>query len=166
MPSGGRVLPSSGNLARYHSRRLIAALSLADTGASPLMNIVLDTNVIVAAGFAKDSDAAAIVEAVRNDRFTLIWDKATERETRRIVEQIPPLAWGDFTGLYREANRYTGDLSTDRFTAVEGPLDRHFAALAEATDSVLVTNDDDLLGVREQFELTIDTPGEFARKHM
>lgn len=121
---------------------------------------------IVAAGFSRNSDAAAIVEAVRDNRFTLIWDAPTERETRRIVEQIPPLDWAEFTGLYREENRYAGQVPTDRFEAVDGPLDRHFAALAAASGSVLITNDSDLLDVRSQFDVTIDTPSEFARKHL
>lgn len=132
----------------------------------PTMNLVLDTNVIVAAGFNRRSEAAAIVQAVRDDRFTLIWDNATERETRRIVEQIPPLDWEAFAALYRDENRYKGDVSTDRYAAVDGPLDRHFAALAEAAGAVLITNDSDLLDVRGQLELHILTPSEFAHEHL
>jgi len=130
------------------------------------MNLVLDTNVVVAAGFSRESDAAAIVRAVRANRLTLIWDAETRRETRRIVERIPPLDWDDFADLYNRANRYIGDLPLERCTIVDGPLDRHFAALADAAGAPLVTNDSDLLDVRDRLAPAVATPAEFARRHL
>lgn len=56
---------------------------------SPLL--VLDTNVLVAAGFNPRSASARIVDAVKQGRLRMVWNDATRREIERIVQQIPPL---------------------------------------------------------------------------
>ena len=55
--------------------------------------IVIDTNVFVAAGFNLRSAAARILAAVREGRFQLIWNEPTRRETELILRRIPHLAW-------------------------------------------------------------------------
>ncbi len=44
--------------------------------------VVLDTNVFVAAGFNPGSHSARIVEAVRNGRLRMVWDNATQAENQ------------------------------------------------------------------------------------
>ncbi len=58
-----------------------------------MMDVVLDTNVWVAAGFNPDSSAAQIIQAIRDGDLRLVWNEATRRETRQILTQIPPLDW-------------------------------------------------------------------------
>ena len=126
--------------------------------------LILDTNIFVAAGFNPHSASAAILQAIREGEVDLVWDTATRRESEKIVTQIPRLAWDSFAGLFRPENRYSGETNPERFSVVEDPDDRKFAALAQATGASLVTNDDHLLSVREQLEISILTPAEYRRR--
>ena len=51
-------------------------------------DVVIDTNVFVAAGFNSKSAAARVFEGVREGRFRLIWNEPTRRETESIVRRI------------------------------------------------------------------------------
>jgi uncharacterized protein len=53
--------------------------------------VVIDTNVFVAAGFNAKSASARILAAVREERFQLIWNQPTRRETETILRRIPRL---------------------------------------------------------------------------
>jgi predicted nucleic acid-binding protein len=130
------------------------------------MRVVLDTNVLVAAGFEPGSDSARIVQAARDGRVEVVWDEPTERESRRIVEKIPPLDWAEFTGIYRQQTKFVGERHPDRFEVIDDPTDRVFAALAKAAHATLVSNDDDVLSVRRELDLEVLTPSEFVRKKM
>ncbi|MFP4106861.1 MAG: putative toxin-antitoxin system toxin component, PIN family [Phycisphaerae bacterium] len=130
------------------------------------MKVILDTNIFVAAGFNPDSSAARAVQAVRDGRLTLVWNETTMRETRRVVGKIPPLDWNEFAELYTPDNRFNGETEPQNFPAVEGRLDREFAALSKATGALLVFNDDHLLGVRDQLPITVMSSGQFARNHL
>jgi len=56
-------------------------------------DVLIDTNVFVAAGFNSKSAAARVFEGVREGRFRLIWNEPTRRETEVIVRRIPRLDW-------------------------------------------------------------------------
>ncbi|MCI0709343.1 MAG: PIN domain-containing protein [Chloroflexi bacterium] len=129
------------------------------------MKIVLDTNVFVAAGFNPRSHAAAIVRAVEDGDFTFVWNGPTRAETRQILEKIPPLSWERFEHLFQPENEYTGEVHPDHFGQVPDVGDRRFAALADTAGAVLVSNDDHLLSVRDQLEITVLTTGEFLAEY-
>lgn len=125
--------------------------------------VVLDTNVFVAAGFNRVSHSARIIEAIRGGHLRLVWDTATRRETKMIIDKIPPLSWPFFAGLFHEDDRFDGLLETARFGHVPDPEDRKFAALAHAARATLVTSDDDLLATRdESLSPLVLTPREFV----
>jgi predicted nucleic acid-binding protein len=126
-----------------------------------MTSIVIDTNIFVAAGFNPNSYSATIIERVRQGTFNLAWSTATRRETCAVIEKIPPLNWQDFDDLFMEAHRVTEQIYPEDFSAIPDPDDRKFAALAAKAGATLITNDDHLLAVREQFDVWIDTPGEF-----
>ena len=123
--------------------------------------VVLDTNVFVAAAFNPRSNAARIVDAVRKGQLRLVWSEGTRRETRRVLEQIPPISWTPFADLFREEMRYRGKLNPAWFGQVRDPADRKFGALAYAAAATLITQDDDLLRVRSNGAVPILTPAEF-----
>jgi predicted nucleic acid-binding protein len=125
--------------------------------------VVIDTNVFVAAAFNPHSHAARIVEDVRAGQLRLVWNEATRRETRRILERIPPISWAPFAGLFRERNRFTSAVNPGWFGQVRDPDDRKFGALAYAADATLITQDDDLLSIRSNVSVSIVTPAEFLR---
>jgi 5-carboxymethyl-2-hydroxymuconate isomerase len=123
--------------------------------------IVVDTNTFVAAAFNKTSDSARILDAVRAGVLRLVWDEATRRETSRILQKIPPISWDDFAGLFRDGDRYTGEIHPDQYGHVPDPDDRKFLALAEAAGATLITQDADLLASRERARVPVLAPGEF-----
>jgi len=126
--------------------------------------VVLDTNVFVAAGFNPRSHSARLLEAVRDGRLRMIWDRATRDETEHILRQIPPLSWSSIAGLFREENRFRGETHPREFGYVPDPDDRKFAALADAARVPLVTSDVGLLNGRTQAATPILKPSEFVRR--
>ena len=126
--------------------------------------VVLDTNVFVAAGFNPDSASARIIEEVEAGRLTLFWNEDTRRESRAVVVQIPPLSWDRFAGLFDEEGQYERRIYSEDIDYVPDPDDRKFAALARAVDGALITNDEDLLGSREQASVYIVSPQEFFER--
>jgi predicted nucleic acid-binding protein len=132
-------------------------------GASPA--IILDTNVFVGAGFNPRSHSARLVDAVRNGHLRMVWNEATRRETKRILRQIPRLAWEHFAPLFREEDQFAGETHPEEFDYVPDPSDRKFAALADAARVPLVTSDADLLQGRERARVAILTPAEFVRRY-
>jgi predicted nucleic acid-binding protein len=127
-------------------------------------SVVLDTNVFVAAGFNPDSDSAQIIKAIEEGHLRMVWHEDTRRETRCILEQIPPLSWTDFAGLFRDSDRDQASLQTDRFDFIPDPADRKFIALAEAAQAVLISNDDHLLEHRGETQVSILAPAEFQQR--
>jgi uncharacterized protein len=63
--------------------------------------VVLDTNVLVAAGFNRASHSARIVQAIEDGQIEMMWNDATRREASKIAQQIPPIAWGRIMGAHR-----------------------------------------------------------------
>lgn len=129
------------------------------------MKIVLDTNVFVAAGFNPRSYAAAILHGVEDGDYTFVWNGPTLAETRKILEKIPPLSWGRFEHLFQPENEFTGEVHPERFGQIPDYDDRKFAALADAAEAVLVSNDDHLLSVSGQLDITVLTTGEFLAEY-
>jgi len=124
--------------------------------------IILDTNVFVSALFNPESDSARICDAVRSGRLRMIWNDATQRETRSVLEMIPPLSWRAVEGLFRDENRFARATDASRFQQISDPEDRKFAALAHATGSILISQDADLLAHPYRFDVLVLTPSEFA----
>ncbi|UEM22196.1 PIN domain-containing protein [Skermanella mucosa] len=124
--------------------------------------LILDTNVFVAAGFNPGSNAAAVVEAVREGRYRLAWAEATRRETETVVRRIPGLDWSRLAGLFAASGEHRGPLDVSSFSRVEDPGDRKFAALAWATGAALITSDAHLLSCRDELPVTVLTPREFV----
>jgi predicted nucleic acid-binding protein len=128
--------------------------------------IILDTNIFVAAAFNPNSHAARIVQAVRNGDLNLVWNDATRREAQAVVENIPPIDWEPFAGLFRPEWEYIDDTFPALFDAVSDPADRKFAALADFSLATLISNDDHLLSVRDCLRTPVMAAGEFAEKEL
>jgi len=164
-PTLVRIGPAAQGLFRLADPRLRAYAHLMPKTRSRVpeetLRVVLDTNVFVAAAFNPRSHAARIVDAVREGRLRLTWNEATQRETRRILERIPPVSWEPFADLFREENRYRGTINPGWFGHVSDPDDRKFGALAYAAGATLITQDDDLLEGRSNVGVPILTPTEF-----
>jgi putative PIN family toxin of toxin-antitoxin system len=127
-------------------------------------DVVLDTNVFVAASFNPASASANLLRAVREGRLRMVWSDATRREIERIMRQIPPLRAHAVAELFRPDARITAALDRARFADIPDPDDRKFAALAHATGAVLISSDEHLLGYRGPMALTVATPAEFWKR--
>ena len=123
--------------------------------------VILDTNILVAAGFKRGSSAAQIVGAIRRGDFRLVWNQATRRENEAILRRIPPLDWEEFSALFDPDGEYAGTTALHRFDRIEDPEDRKFAALADATGAIVITSDAHLLSCRDELPITVLTAREF-----
>ena len=140
-------------------------MATAESGtAEEALRVVLDTNVFVAAAFNPRSHAARIIDAVREGRLRLVWNEATRRETRGILERIPPISWEPFADLFRDENRHRDPVNPGWFGHVRDPDDRKFGALAYAAGATLITQDGDLLEGRSNVDVPILTPAEFPKE--
>jgi predicted nucleic acid-binding protein len=95
-------------------------------------DVVIDTNVFVAAGFNSKSAAARVFEGVREGRFRLIWNEPTRRETEIIVRRIPRLDWASIADLFQPEAEFARQVDLEAFTAISDPDDRKFVALSAA----------------------------------
>lgn len=130
----------------------------------PVIGIVIDTNVFVAAGFNPRSASARVLAATRDGRFRLIWNTSTRRETEMILVRIPRLDWERFADLFQPEGEFTGPVDPDAFVLIADPDDRKFAALSAAANSPLVTNDNDLLAARNVTGIDALTPRAFLAR--
>lgn len=131
------------------------------TGEPDVPAVVLDTNVIVAAGFNRRSHSARLVAEISAGSLRMMWNDDTRREIEHIVRKIPPLAHMPLAPLFRAEDRYRGETVPADFAYVPDPDDRKFAALAAAAGAVLVTVDDHLLAIRDRAPVPIVTPAEY-----
>lgn len=128
------------------------------------LSIVVDTNVFVAALFNPGSHAARILDAIRAGRLRLIWDRRTLRETRAILEKIPPIDWVTVKDLFDDSSGFDEPTHPERFQSIPDPDDRAFAALAHRAGAILISQDDHLLAHPERLDILVLTPHELAQE--
>lgn len=137
---------------------------MSNDGAEEPPALVLDTNVFVSAAFDPGSASARIIDEVAGGRWRVVWNEDTRRETVRTLSHIPPISARGFAWVFKEENRFAGQTAPERYSLIEDPDDRKFAALAAASGAILVTNDDHLLSVRGRIGVEMVTPGELLRR--
>ena len=123
--------------------------------------VILDTNILVAAGFKRGSAAALIIDAIRRDDWRMVWNDDTRRENEAVLRRIPPLDWEEFSVLFAPEGEFTGVTAPGLFDRIEDPEDRKFAALAAATGAIVISSDAHLLSHRDELPITVLTAREF-----
>ncbi len=123
------------------------------------MKAIFDTNLFVAAGFKPHSASASLIALARSGAITLIWDSATQAETRTVLTRIPPVSWEAVADVFHDQNRWHEGVDLVSVAFVTDPQDRKFAALSMATGATLVSSDSDVLDHRGV--LNVCTPSEF-----
>jgi putative PIN family toxin of toxin-antitoxin system len=132
-----------------------------------MKRVIVDTNVFIAAAFNRRSSSAKIIQAIRDGALQLIWDEKTKAEARKLLDQIPRTKWEDFAGLFQETNKHVTKVPPEAFAhTIKDPDDRKFAALAQDSGAMIVTNDDDLLGTKDETALSVVTPREFVADYL
>lgn len=122
--------------------------------------VVLDTNVLIAAGFNRSCSSARIVQAIEDGQLEMVWNEATRRESQNVISEIPPQAWGRIESLFNKRTKFNGE-TPGNFSLVKDPDDRKYAALASAAGAILITNDEHLMKVRAGLGLAVMSPKEF-----
>lgn len=125
--------------------------------------VVLDTNVLVAAGFRPRSASGRLAAAVRQGALVHVWCDATRAEADHLLSTIPPLRGTDAEALFPEAGRFASPLNPGAYPGVPGTLDRTFAALADAAGVPLVTADGPLAAGARAHGLAVLSPAAAAR---
>ena len=92
------------------------------------------------------------------------WTDRTFREVRHVLRKIPPVSWDAFEDLFRPAERRARPPGEEGLDWVPDPGDRKFAALARATDAVMISNDGHLIDGRAEASFTVLTPGEYVER--
>jgi uncharacterized protein len=123
--------------------------------------VILDTNILVAAGFKRGSGAARIVDAIRRGDCRMVWNDSTRRENEAVLRRIPPLDWEEFSVLFAPEGEFSGVTAAGLFGRIEDPEDRKFAALAFATGAIVISSDAHLLSCRDELPITVLTAREF-----
>jgi predicted nucleic acid-binding protein len=129
-----------------------------------MADVILDTNVFVAAGFRPRSAAALLVRAIREGRHRLVWSEPTRRETEAVLRRIPRLRWTGVEDLFRAGRKYEGALDPQAFSFVPDPDDRKFAALGAATGCPVISGDAHLLAHTHAIGAGVMTPRAFLEQ--
>ena len=87
----------------------------------PIPEVVVDTNVFIAAAFKPRSDSARVVEAVRAGTLRLVWSEPTRKETKALLSRIPPTSWEAVAELFQEENRRSIEFEPTAFATVKDP---------------------------------------------
>ena len=127
----------------------------------PSSAVVLDTNVLVAAGFNPRSASAKIVEAVKQGELRMVWNEATRRRSNASCSKFPRSGHTTCRAFSSRGSLHA-PTHPQRFAHIPDPDDRKFAALAHATDAKLISNDDHLLRHRDRMDVTVLTPMSFG----
>ena len=129
-----------------------------------MREVVVDTNVLVGAGFKEGSASHQIVEAIAAGELVLVWNERTRRESLRVVGKIPPLDEDYFAALFRPEGCFEGEVDEAAFAIIADVSDRKFAALARGAGVPLVSNDSDFLDVRDKLAIEVFRPTEFVER--
>lgn len=124
--------------------------------------VIIDTNIFVAAGFNRDSSSRRIIDAIDRGDLVQVWNDQTRRETLHVVGKIPPLSRDSLEPLFRDDGFYPGATEPAEFEIIGDESDRKFAALAKSCAVVLVSNDSDILAVRDELKISVFRPSEYV----
>ena len=102
-----------------------------------------------------------IVDAIRRGDCRMVWNDATRRENEAVLRRIPLLDWEEFSILFIPEGEFSGVTAPGLFSRIEDPDDRKFAALAFATDAIVISSDAHLLSCRDELPITVLTAREF-----
>jgi len=129
------------------------------------MNVVIDTNLIIAAYYNKHSHSAKILDWARRGRLNVLWSEPVLAEAKYILNNIK--ADNNFRlsllSIYKESRKVTkppkvlGAIAND-------PSDNKLVGCALAGADYIITSDRHLLAVGEFKGVKMVRPGEFLKE--
>lgn len=129
------------------------------------MNVVIDTNLIIAAYYNKHSHSAQILDWARRGRINVLWSEPVLAEAKYILKNIK--ANNNFRlsllSIYKESHKVTkpqkvlGAIAND-------PGDNKLVGCALAGADYIITSDRHLLDVGEFKGVKMMRPADFLKK--
>lgn len=112
------------------------------------MKVVLDTNLLVASFFNKNSASAEIIKLIEKGKIQCLWTESVKNEAELILDQIPPIKEGYIKKIqniiFQDKNKVEDPPQLSVINA--DPEDNKLLACAEAGNAdYLISNDKHLL---------------------
>ncbi len=132
------------------------------------MRAVVDVNVLVSAVLSAKGRSAEILRATRDGQFELIVSEKLLAELKRTLaypklrKRIPPEKAAAFIKWVRDHGTLTEDPASPPPVRSRDPGDDYLLALAISRSAYLVTGDDDLPVLSDEFPIL--PPAQFATK--
>lgn len=132
------------------------------------MRAVVDVNVLVSGALSPKGRSAEILRANRDGQFELVISEKLLAELKRTLaypklrKRIPAQKAAAFIHWVRDHGTLAEDPAGPPPVGSRDPDDNYLLALAISRRSYLVTGDDDLLVLSDDFPIL--TPGQFANK--
>jgi len=129
---------------------------------------VLDTNVLVAAVLSPQGAPARVLEAWIEGTFELITSPRLLEELRRVLMypkirvHVAPAEATEFLDLIESSSVVVDDPQEPPVVTSSDPNDDFVIVLAQATRSILVSGDSDLLALTNR--IPVMSPADFARQ--
>lgn len=132
-----------------------------------MTKVVLDTNLLVAGFFNKNSASAEIIKLIEREKIQALWSKPIKNEAELILNQIPPIKEGYVSKLqniiFQEKNKVEDPPQLEIID--EDPEDNKLLACAAARDvDYLISNDKHLLNHDGYEGINIIKSQEFINK--
>ena len=129
-----------------------------------MINVVIDTNLIISAYYNKHSASAIILEAVREGKVNVLWSESILNEVRHVLDRVraDDKFRSTLLSLFKQDHMVT---HTERIAVVEDdPQDDKFLGCALKGASYVITNDHHLLEVGEYRGVKMIRPRDFVRE--
>jgi len=130
-----------------------------------LVNVVLDTNLIIAAYYNRRSASAKILDLARNGKINVLWSEKVFEEAKFILDKIK--AGLDFRksllSIYKESRKV---IKPERDITVisDDPSDNKLIGCAVKGASYIISNDHHLLDLGEYRGIKMVKPESFLRE--
>ncbi|MFC1721807.1 putative toxin-antitoxin system toxin component, PIN family [Patescibacteria group bacterium] len=130
-----------------------------------MVNVVIDTNLIIAAYYNKRSDSAKVLDLARNEEINVIWSEPLLREAKKILDNIK--ASNEYRrsllSIFKESHKVLKPENADGVVP-DDPSDNKLIGCALKGASYIVSSDHHLLDLKEYKGIKMVKPGEFLRE--
>ncbi len=130
-----------------------------------MLNVVLDTNLIIAAYYNRRSASAQILDLARNGKINVLWSEKVFEEAKFILDKIK--AGVEFRksllSIYKESRKVIKP-ERDIDVIEDDPSDNKLIGCAVKGASYIISNDHHLLDIGEYKGIKMVRPQAFLRE--
>ena len=130
-----------------------------------MVNVVLDTNLIIAAYYNRRSASAKILDLARNGKINVLWSEKVFEEAKFILDKIKAGVKfrRSLLSIYKESRKI---IKPERGITIisDDPSDNKLIGCAVKGASFIISNDHHLLDIGEFRGVKMVTPQNFLKK--